>query len=460
MQSIPASKTPMAVQTVRWILDPVGYLTAHFKRYGDIFKANFYAGTPEPILMLSEPTALQYLLTHDSGKEFSAPGEVNLLLEPLLGRQNLIMSSGNQHRNRRQLVMPPFHGERLQAFSQTIQQVAQTVVAKWPANSTLDVRSAMQKMTMQVILQVVFGLHEGDRYEQLERLLSIRLNMTNSPFNSALIFFPALQQDFGAWSPGARIRKLAQQTDERLFAEIQERRENPDPNRTDILSMLLAAKDEDGNGLDNQDLRDELMTLLVAGHETTATALTWAMYWIHSQPEVKQKLLAELEAVQNPSDPSSFLQLPYLSAVCNETLRINPVGMLTFPRQVEMPVELCGYPLRPGMLVMGCIYLLHHREDLYPQSEQFKPERFLERQFTPYEFMPFGGGVRRCIGSALALYEMKIVLGTILTQVDLALVNKAPVRPQRRGLTLGQNTSVQVQKLRVKEVNRKQPLHV
>jgi len=211
--------------------------------------------------------------------------------------------------------------------------------------------------------------------------------------------------------------------------------------------LLLMAKDEDGNGLSDQDLRDELMTLLVAGHETTATALTWAMYWLHSLPEVKEKLWAELDTVSDPEDPAQFLQLPYLTAVCNETLRIHPVAMLTFPRRVEEPMEMCGYPLEPGMFIMGSIYLLHQREDLYPEPEQFRPERFLERQFSPYEFMPFGGGVRRCVGAALAQYEMKIVLGTMMSQLDLKLVNQRPVQPGRRGVTLGQREPVWVQKV-------------
>jgi cytochrome P450 family 110 len=178
------------------------------------------------------------------------------------------------------------------------------------------------------------------------------------------------------------------------------------------------------------------------------------MYWVQSQPDVKEKLLAELETVSDPSDSSQFLQLPYLSAVCNETLRIHPVAMLTFPRQVEEPMELCGCQFEPGMLLMGCIYLLHQRPDLYPEPEKFRPERFIERQFTPYEFMPFGGGVRRCVGTALAQYELKIALATILNQVDLNLVNQRPVRPGRRGVTLGPMTPVQVQKLRSRSISK------
>lgn len=445
--SIPTSKTPNLFQTIQWVLNPLGYLQTNYHRFGNIYEASLAWNVADSIILVNDPKDIQYILTHDTGKEFSSPGELNVLLEPLLGRQNVIMLSGKQHRNRRQLVMPPFHGEHLNAYGQMIQQITQDVIAQWPIGVELDVRSAMQKITMRVILQVVFGLHQSPRYEQLERLLSIRLDMTSTPLASMILFFPWLQQDFGPMSPGRRIRKLAQETDDLLFTEIEERRANPDPNRIDILSLLLSAKDEEGNGLSNQDLRDELMTLLVAGHETTATSLTWAMYWIHRDPSVKQKLLAELDTVATPNDAGQFLKLPYLTAVCNETLRIHPVAMLTFPRRVEEPLKLGEYELEPGALVMGCIYLVHQREDLYPQPQVFRPERFLERQFTPYEFLPFGGGVRRCVGSALAQYEMKIVLGTMLSQIDLALTNEQAVTPARRGVTLGQATPVRVKKV-------------
>lgn len=432
---------------IQWVLNPTGYMRTNYQRFGDIFEASVAWNIPGSLILVNDPKDIQYILTHDTGKELTSPGELNILFEPLLGRQNVIMLSGKQHRNRRQLVMPPLHGEHLQAYGQIIQHITQDVLAEWKTAEEIDVRSAMQKITMRVILRVVFGLHESPRYVLLERLLSLRLDMTSTPLASIILFFPWLQKDFGRMSPGRRIRRLAEETDHHLFAEIEERRANPDPQRIDILSLLLSAVDEEGNGLSNQDLRDELMTLLVAGHETTATALTWAMYWIHRHPNVKQTLLAELDTVSNSEDAGRFLKLPYLSAVCNETLRIHPVAMLTFPRRVEEPVQLGGFDLQPGVLVMGCIYLVHQREDLYPQPQVFRPERFLERQFTPYEFMPFGGGVRRCVGSALAQYEMKIALATILSQVDLALTNEQDVEPARRGLTLGPGTPVRMKKL-------------
>ena len=248
MQTIPTPKAPRLLQASQWILDPLGYMKANFKKYGDIFTAHVSWGEPEPMVMVNEPKTIQFMLTHDTGKEFSAPGELNEILEPLIGRQNLFLLSGQQHRRRRQLVMPPFHGENLKGYAQTIRQITQQVLAELPGNEPWDVREAMQKITMRVILQVVFGLHQGDRYEKLERLLGKRMDMTGTPLASAIVFLPWLQKNYGPWSPGGLIRKLAEATDELLFAEIQERRSNPDPNRRDILSLLLATKDEDWRG--------------------------------------------------------------------------------------------------------------------------------------------------------------------------------------------------------------------
>ncbi len=445
MPTLPTVRAPEPLQALQWILDPVGLMQSNYKELGDIFRAHLLWRGSEPLVLVNSPEAVRYILSRDGGPEFSAPGEVNHILAQIVGWQNLMLLDGDRHRERRKLVMPPFHGERLKAYGQLIQTITREAIAS--AANPIDTRKLVQKITMRVILQAVFGLHAGERYQELERLLALRLDTASTPLASAILFLPWLRRDYGPWSPGGRIRRLAEATDELLFAEIRERRANPDPERTDILSLLLAARDEAGNGLSDRDLRDELMGLLVAGHETTATALTWALYWIHALPEVKAKLVAELDSVAASGDPAQFVRLPYLSAVCNETLRIYPVAMVTFPRRVEVPVEICGCAIEPGTLLMGCIYLIHHREDLYPEPERFRPERFLERQFAPHEFIPFGGGARRCVGAALAQYELKIVLGTILTQFDLALANNRPVRPSRRGVTLGQNGPVLLRNL-------------
>ena len=430
------------LQQIQWVVDPVGYMETAAQKYPDIFTAEII-GFGNSIVFVNEPQAIQQILTNDR-KQFSAPGELNSILKPILGNSSVMMLDGDRHKKRRQLVMPAFHGSRMQNYGQLIFDLTTKVFDSLSVDKTLNknsngtflARDAMQDISLQIILQAVFGLYDGDRCQKLKELMSKMGELFISPLTSAALFFPSLQKDFGAWSPWGNFVRQREQIDKLIYSEIAERRANNDPNRTDILSMLLLAVDEEGKFMTDEELRDELLSLLLAGHETTATAMSWALYWIHRLPEVKAKLMHEIESVSDPDDWMSIFKLPYLTAVCNETLRIHPVAMVTFPRVVEEPVELLGYKLEPKTIVLGCIYLLQHREDLYPDAEKFRPERFLERQFSPYEFMPFGAGVRRCIGEALAQFEMKIVLATIISRYNLELSDRKPVKPQRRGVTL------------------------
>ena len=438
LKSINQIDTIPLLQQIQWVTDPVGYMETAAQKYPDIFTAEII-GFGNSIVFVNEPQAIQQILTNDR-KQFSAPGKLNELLKPILGNSSVIMLDGDRHKKRRQLVMPAFHGSRMQNYGQLIfdltTKVFDSLLVNKLANQTFLAREAMQDISLQVILQSVFGLYDGDRCQQLKMLMTKMTQLFASPLTSALLFFPSLQKDMGVWSPWGNFIHQRKQIDKLIYLEIAERRANPDSSRTDILSMLLAASDEEGQSLSDAELRDELLALLLAGHETTATAMSWALYWIHRLPDVKQKLLKELESISDRTDFMSMFRLPYLTAVCNEALRIHPVAMLTFPRVVEEPTELLGHKLELKTIVIGCIYLLHHREDLYPNSQQFNPDRFLERSFSPYEFMPFGGGVRRCVGEALAQFEMKIVLATILSRYSLELCDRAPVKPQRRGVTL------------------------
>jgi cytochrome P450 family 110 len=423
-------QTPGIWQVLHWILRPFGFMESCTRTYGDCFTVKLGSHFA-PIVFFSHPQALQTILTQDESKLFDAPGEINGLFEPILGTQSIIGLSGDRHRRMRQLLMPPFHGERMRSYEQLIGEITQKVVRNWHVGQVLSARTVMQTISMQVILRAVFGLAEGPRYRQLEQLLGNMLQDMSNPISVSLLYLPSLRQDWGAWSPWGRFLRQRQQIDDLIYAEIADRRAHPDG--TDILTLLLAARDEAGDGLTDQELRDELMSLLVAGHETTATALTWALYWIHKFPQIREKLLQEWQ----DAPPGGLLRLPYLNAVCCETLRIYPVGMLTFPRVVRSPVDLLGHSLPPDTTVIGSIYLTHHRPDLYPEADQFRPERFLERQFSPFEYLPFGGGSRRCIGMAFAQFEMKVVLSQLLSQAELALASDRPVRPIRRGLTSG-----------------------
>lgn len=420
------------VQQLQLIADPLGYMDQCAQQYGEIFTARFpYAGN---LVIISNPEAMQEMLTSDA---FDAPGKLNKIVKPFFGEQSMILLSGEQHKRRRQLLMPPFHGERMRNYGEKICAIAQEVASKLALGQPFIARTTMQEITLRVILHAVFGIDDGQRFQQLKPLLTEILDMTGSPLRASIIFIPWLQQDWGSWSPWGRMQIQQRQLDELLDAEIEERRTQADPNRSDILSLMLSARDEEGQGMTNEEMRDELMTLLVAGHETTATALAWAFYWLHTLPEVRQKLLSELDTLGENPEPMAIFRLPYLTAVCQETLRFYPVGLFTFSREVRSPVNLMGHELEPGTVVTGSIYLAHRRKEAYSEPLKFKPERFLERQFSPYEYMPFGGGARRCLGLALAQFEMKLVLAMLLRDYDFTLAEKGPVRPQRRGLTLG-----------------------
>ncbi|MBR8827319.1 MAG: cytochrome P450 [Gomphosphaeria aponina SAG 52.96 = DSM 107014] len=448
-------KTPNLLQKIQWVADPVGYMETATQEYPEMFVAKV-VGLGDSLIFVNNPQAIQEILTNDRQK-YTAPGEFNKILTPLIGDYSVIMLEGDRHKERRKLIMPSFHGDRMKNYGELIIRLTEKVISELPTDQPFSARTAMQEISLQVILEAVFGLHEGELCQKLKHFVALMSDLFQSPLTSAFLFFPFLQKDLGAWSPWGYFVRQRQQIDELLYAEIETRRSQPDPNRTDILSLLMSARDEAGNPMTDRELRDELMTLLFAGHETTATAMAWGLYWTHHVPGVREKLLEELDTLGESPDPMSIFRLPYLTAVCNETLRIHPVGMLTFPRLVKEKIELLGQELEAGQILVGCIYLLHQREDLYPNPKQFKPERFLERQFSPYEFMPFGGGVRRCMGEALAIFEMKLVLATILSHYQLALADKKPEKPQRRGVTLAQANGVKMV-LKGERIAQKQPV--
>jgi cytochrome P450 len=435
-------KTSATVQMLNWVFKPMPYMEECAKVYGDIFTLNLQRNLP-PLIFIHSPEAMQEVLTNDT-KELEAPGDLNDIFEYLLGKNSVISQSGKEHQRQRQLLMPPLHGERMRTYADVINEVTEKVINKQQFNQPWNARTVSQEITLSVMMQAVFGLYEGERAEKIQKLLCEIIEVGSAAWRVALLYFPALQNAIGISQLLKRQNRRQELADQLLYQEIQERRENPDPSRTDILSLLMAARDEDGQPMSDVELRDELMTLLVAGHETTATAIAWALYWIHKLPQIRQKLRQELDTLGVNPDVNAIFKLPYLTAVCNETLRIHPVGMLTFPRRVKKPITLCGHELEPGAVVMGSIYLTHHREDIYPNSKQFNPERFLEKQFSPYEFLPFGGGARRCIGLAFAQFEMKLAIAKILTNWELELVNQGEVKPKRRGLVTGPDRPIQM----------------
>lgn len=441
----PGPSTSPFWQTWQWITDPIAYLETCAQAYGDFFSVNL-GHILSRAIAVSNPETIQEIFTADP--TIFDSGRTNKILRFMVGDTSILLLDREPHQRQRQLLMPPFHGERMRTYGELICQLTQEISGRWQVNQPFAMRDIMQEITLKVILQAVFGLHQGSRYEQVRQAMSNLLNLFASPLKASLFFFPILQKDLGEWSPWGRVQKLLREIDQLLYTEIAERRSQTNLSEaTDILSLMMTAKDETGTPMSDQELRDELVTLLLAGHETTATALSWAFYWVHYLPEIHQHLLAEIQTLNGNLQPSEIIRLPYLTAVCQEALRLYPVLFITFPRILNQPYQLQGYQLEPNTMLVPCVYLVHHRKDIYPEPNKFKPERFLERQYSPYEYLPFGGGNRRCIGAALALLEMKLVLATILSQHSLKLAEKKPVKPQRRGLTLGPAGGVKMVKI-------------
>ncbi|MGL6281084.1 MAG: cytochrome P450, partial [Microcoleaceae cyanobacterium] len=369
-------QSPSVWQTLQWVIDPIKFMEENFRKYGDIFAVNVTAD----IVFVNHPQGIQELLTMDPKN--SASGEPNRLLEPLLGANSLIVLSGDRHQRQRQLLLPPFHGERVMGYAQLIQEISDRAIARLTPGSVITMRKLSQEITLQVILNTVFGIASGERYDKISELLAFALDLLASPIKMTLLYFPKLQKDLGSWSPWGQFVRKRREIDDLLLAEIQERRANFDPERGDILNLLLTAKDAEGEGMSDVEIKDELLTLLFAGHETTATAIAWAVYWLYSKPDILAKVQEEIATLGDNPDLLALQKLPYLQAFCSETLRIYPVAMLTFPRCNRQPVSIMGQEQPIGSNLMGCIYLVHRREDIYPQADQFRPERFLERKYS------------------------------------------------------------------------------
>ncbi len=423
--------SPPWVQLLQWIGDPLKFQDRYSRKYGDLFTMRL--GSLGTFVIVGNPQAIQEIFSQDA--KFDV-GRGNALAEPIVGPNSLMLMDGERHRRERKLLMPPFHGERLQTYAQQICQITEQEASRWQVGQPFIARTAMQTISLEVILQVVFGLSEGERYQQLKPLLTNFLNLTDSPLRSSLLFLRVLQQDWGTWTPWGRMKQLKRQIHALIQAEIEARRTQGRAGLTDVLSLMMAARDEHGEALSDAELRDELLTLLFAGHETTATTLAWAFYQIHQRPEVRKTLRQELDEGGPDLPPMKVAQLPYLTAVCQETLRMYPVIPVIFPRIAKSPVRVAGQAFEPGTVFMPTMYLVHYREDVYPNPHRFQPERFLVHQYSPSEYFPFGGGSRRCLGYALAQLEMKLVLATVLSRYELALADDKPVKLKRRGFTL------------------------
>jgi cytochrome P450 len=415
----PEPSSNSLVQTLRWTFRPLPFMQECRERYGDSFSLRFL-GFERPMVLISDPAAIKALYME---RENGLPPGRNIVLEPILGSRSVLLLEGADHLARRRLMLPPFHGERMRSYEAVVEEIVGAEIDSWQLDREFPIHSRMQAVTLEVILRVVFGVSEGPRLERLRGMLGTVLEETASP-RSQLVGLATRR--FGGRGPWARFEGQLKAVDELLFAEIAEHREKPDlEQREDILSMLMLAEFEDGSRMDDKELRDQLMTLLLAGHETTATALAWTFDLLLRHGGALRRLRDSLEAGEDE----------YLRAVISESLRLRPVLPLA-GRRLAKELSVDGLTLPAGTDVSPAIWLTHTRADLYPEPFAFRPERFLEDGPDTYAWIPFGGGIRRCLGATFAEFEMRIVLREVLTRCELHKADPAPEKTGRRNITL------------------------
>lgn len=351
-------------------------------------------------------------------------------IEPILGPKSLILLGGEEHKRERKLLNPPFHGERMEAYGRIIQEITLQQMEKFQAGQNINVEETMKAISLEVIIRSVFGITEPELIKKFtDAIISF-----SSGFSMWLFMFPFLRKQFLGISAWDKFIQAKKEFNNLLSQEIIKRKQEKVNYREDILSLLLEIKYDDGSELGADELNDELRTLLVAGHETTSTGLTWALSYLSYLPEVKEKLLTELNDLGQKPSPEQLTQLPYLDAICKEALRIHPVVPIVF-RKVVKPFSFRGHHIPVGKNVAVCISLLHQDETIWDQPLEFIPERFIQKKYSPFEYAPFGGGARRCIGAAFAHYEMKIILGTLMSIGKFGELKKEPSPPKVKGIT-------------------------
>jgi cytochrome P450 family 135 len=411
-----------------WILRPVPFIERCRDRYGDFFTVRFVLGT---IVWISDPDVIKRVFTGDP--DVLRAGEGNAApLEPIMGRNSVLLLDEPEHMRQRKLMLPSFHGERMQRYGELMQQITDRDIDGWPVGTPFPLRLRTQAITLEVIMRAVFGVDDAERLERLRDALSPLLDMGTNQLAMAGIAFPLMRRTLGkrVWDDFMRLRGEA---DELIYEEIGRRRDDPStPDRDDVLSILLQARDDEGAPLTDAELRDELITLLVAGHETTATSISWAFDLLLHNPDKLARLREEIDSGRDE----------YLDAVIKETLRIRPVvpGVV---RKLNEPMELRGYEIPAGTRVAPNIYLTHMNPAVYPEPKRFLPERFLDSGADTYSWIPFGGGTRRCLGASFAMYEMKVVIPAILRRVEIEAVGPSE-RITRRAITFAPHEDARV----------------
>jgi cytochrome P450 len=412
----PGPSAPSALQTLGWWTRPAAYLERCRARYGKRFTIRLL-GQP-PFVVFSDPDDIKQIFT--APPDVLHPGEGARILEPVIGPSSVILLDEAPHMRQRKLLLPAFHGEKMQRLTGLIGELAENEVASWPLGQPIALHPRVQRLTLEVILRAVFGLERGAQLDELRDLMTDLLGFGESP----LSLLPAAQKLLAGRGPVGRMERARARADELIYALIDERRSGDEGD--DVLSLLLSARDEQGEPMTASEIRDELVTALVAGHETTASQLAWAFEQLARSPHVQSRLRAELDDDEDDR---------YLTATINEILRRRTVLPNAEPRLVKRPIEIGGIEYAPGVVLVASAHLLHHDPDVYPEPHAFRPERFLSESPGTYTWTPFGGGRRRCIGASFALLEMRVVLRTVLIAHDLQPGGAQRETTRRRGIT-------------------------
>jgi cytochrome P450 family 135 len=409
----PGPRVPSIVNALRYARDPLRFFPRLRERHGDIFTVSF----PDfrKVVYLAEPSLVRELFTGSPAQLHA--GEANAtILEPAVGPRSVLTLDDDEHMRQRKLLLPPFHGNAVERYREIIQEAARRDLASWPVGEPFGIRPRTQSITLEVILRAVYGLTDPERFARAHTVIGEFARRSDA------LLLPAFMRR-GRRGPWGRFIRSRNALDALVHEEIALRRAQSDGDgRDDVLSLLMRAQHDDGSPLTDRELRDELVTVVGAGHETTATALAWAVERLVRHPEAMSRL-------REDEDGS------YTDAVIRETLRSRPV-IVDVARKLTAPLSLGGYELPAGTLVLASITGLHAREDLYPDADAFRPERFLGEPPGTYTWIPFGGGVRRCLGAAFAQEEMRIVLREIATRADLRPADTKPERPRMRNVTI------------------------
>ncbi len=419
-------------QTILFASETFRYFQRCASRYGDPFTIPI---TGVKTVFTSQPERIKQIFNADPDL-FDTITSTNIGLA--VGKHSLLVIAGAQHERDRKLMMPSFHGTRLHTYGHLIQAIATEHANRWQSGQTLVMQQTNLAISLEVIIQVVFSIHQPAQIAQFREIIVTFLKA----FTPLIILFPSLRPVFARFNPWKKFQAALTAFNTLLEDEIAARQAEG-IEREDILGMLLAARDESGEAMTNDQIRDEIKTLILAGYESIATSLSWAYYWIHRTPEIRMRLQAEVSPFGRVLDPEALTRLPYLKAVCQETLRMCPPVPFVI-RVLKRPWTFCDYELPAGVAVGTALGNTHFNPKIYQQPESFNPERFIDRQYSPFEYLPFGGGARRCIGSAFALYQMQIILGTILAQHELTLYSSNSAIPSSLGFAISPKCGVKM----------------